>query len=108
MSRYDTKVEIYGETFDVSYGHDHATGYFVQVYHPSVDNPVIDIDELFGATVGQRPASQDVFLYAQEIANKTFNEVRSGEITTERMDRDPENHLGARLAAQMMPTSGSA
>jgi len=63
---------------------------------------------LFGATVGGRPASQDIFLYAQEIANKTFDEVRSGEITTERMDRDPENHLGARLAAQMMPTSGSA
>ena len=26
MSRYDTKVEVYGETFDVLYGHDHATG----------------------------------------------------------------------------------
>ena len=108
MSRYDTKVEVYGETFDVSYGHDHATGYFVQVYHTSVDEPVVGIDELFGATIGERPASQDVFSYAREIANKTFDEVRSGKITTERMDRDPKDHLGARLAAQMMPTSGSA
>lgn len=107
MSRYDTKVEIYGETFDVAYGHDHATGYFAQVYHPSVG--YVDIDELFGISASaENLLNEKVFLYAQEIANKTFNEVRSGKITTERMDRDPENHLGARLAAQMMPTVGSA
>ena len=41
-------------------------------------------------------------------AKEMFKEVKAGIKFTERMDRDPSNHLGARLASLMMPTKGNA
>ena len=50
----------------------------------------------------------ELIAVATKLLDSVFADIRSGVKPTERMDRDPENHLGARLAAQMMPTRGNA
>ena len=45
---------------------------------------------------------------AEKLLDSVFEDIREGYEPTERMDRNPENHLGARIAAQLMPTKGNA
>ena len=109
MSRYSKTVEIQGTKFEVAYGHDHAIGYFVQVYHASQDEPLIEQDELFGKQpCGGRTKIPLLMVAASKLLDSVFVDIREGNEPTERMDRDPENHLGARIAAQLMPTKGNA
>jgi hypothetical protein len=88
MSRYSKNQTIDGLSHEIAYGHDHATGYFVQIYSLQYDEPVVEYDDLFGWHVAKHASSETV--------------------STERMDRDPRNHLGARIAAELMPTKGTA
>ena len=48
MSRYTKTIKISDQDHEVSYGHDHATGYFVQIYSPQYDKPVVEYDNIFG------------------------------------------------------------
>ena len=107
MSRYTETVETQGTEFKVAYGHDHAIGYFAQVYHASQDEPIVEQDEVFGKTTLIHEDAE-LIAVATKLRDSVFADIRSGVKPTERMDRDPENHLGARLAAQMMPTRGNA
>ena len=102
MSRYEKDQTINGLTNKIAYGHDHAIGYFVQIYSPPYDEPVVEYDDLFGwhdksATVEQR-----------KVASALVKDIKAETVSTERMDRDPRNHLGARIAADIMPTKGNA
>ena len=103
MSRYNKTMKISNQDHEVSYGHDHATGYFVQIYSPQYDEPVVEYDDLFGWNVLQHATAKQ-----HEVAMQIVKEVKAGIKFTERMDRDPSNHLGARLASLMMPTKGNA
>ena len=102
MSRYTKNQTIDGLSHEIAYGHDHATGYFVQIFSPQYDTPVVEYDALFGwhdksATVEQR-----------KVASALVKDIKAEPVSTERMDRDPRNHLGARIAAEIMPTKGNA
>jgi hypothetical protein len=103
MSRYSEKIKIEELECDVAYGHDHATGYFVQIYSPQYDEPVVEYDDLFGWSVLKHCTAKQ-----HEVATQIVKEVKAETKFTERMDRDPSNHLGARLAAMLMPTKGNA
>ena len=94
MSRYTKTIKISDQDHEVSYGHDHATGY---------DEPVVEYDALFGWHVSQRATSKQ-----HEVASQLVKDIKAETVFTERMDRDPENHLGARIAAALMPTKGNA
>ena len=108
MSRYTETIETQDTEFTVAYGHDHAIGYFAQVYHASQDEPIVDQDEVFGKTTVMHDPDAELIAVATKLLDSVFADIRSNVKFTERMDRDPKDHLGARLAAQMMPTSGSA
>jgi len=103
MSRYEKDQTINGLTHRIAYGHDHAIGYFVQIYSPPYDEPVVEYDDLFGWQVSQRATSKQ-----HEVASQLVKDIKAETVFTERMDRDPENHLGARIAAALMPTKGNA
>ena len=103
MSRYNITMKISEQDHNVSYGHDHATGYFIQIYAPQNDTPVVEYDDLFGWNVKRRATSEQ-----HEVATKLLKDIKEGAVFTERMDRDPENHLGAKIAAALMPTRGNA
>ena len=103
MSRYSEKIKIDETECDIAFGHDHAIGYFVQIYSPQYDEPVVEYDDLFGWNVLQHATAKQ-----HEVAMQFVKEVKEGIKFTERMDRDPSNHLGARLASLMMPTKGNA
>lgn len=109
MSRYSKIVETQGAKFEVTYGHDHAIGYFTQVYHASQTEPLVEQDEVFGKfPTGGKVKNPALMVVASKLLDSVFADIRSGVEPTERMDRDPENHLGARIAAQLMPTKGNA
>ena len=103
MSRYTKTIKISDQDHEVSYGHDHATGYFVQIYSPQYDEPIVEYDDLFGWQVSQRATSKQ-----HEVASQLVKDIKAETVFTERMDRDPENHLGAKIAAALMPTRGNA
>ena len=103
MSRYDTNKTIDGVNHEVAYGHDHATGYFVQIYSPQYDEPVVEYDDLFGWRVNRHATSAQ-----HSVALELAKDIKAETVFTERMDRDPRNHLGARIAAELMPTKGNA
>ena len=103
MSRYDTTMKISNQDHEVSYGHDHATGYFVQIYSPQYDEPVVEYDDLFGWHVAKHASSEQ-----HDVASALVKDIKAETVSTERMDRDPRNHLGARIAADLMPTKGNA
>jgi len=103
MSRYNKTMKISNQDHDVSYGHDHATGYFVQIYSPQYDEPVVEYDDLFGWSVKRRATSEQ-----HAVAIKLVKDIKAETVFTERMDRDPETHLGAKIAAALMPTRGNA
>ena len=103
MSRYSEKIKIDETECDIAFGHDHAIGYFVQIYSPQYDEPVVEYDDLFGWQVSQRATSKQ-----HEVASQLVKDIKAQTVFTERMDRDPENHLGARIAAALMPTKGNA
>ena len=110
MSRYSKIVELpNGTKFEIAYGHDHAIGYFTQVYHASQDEPLIEQDELFGKfPQGGKVKNPLLMVAAEKLLDSVFEDIREGYEPTERMDRNPENHLGVRIAAQLMPTKGNA
>ena len=103
MSRYNKTMKISNQDHDVCYGHDHATGYFVQIYAPQNDTPVVEYDDLFGWRVKRRATSEQ-----HEVATELLKDIKAETIFTERMDRDPKTHLGAKIAAALMPTRGNA
>ena len=103
MSRYNSNKTIDGVNHEVAYGHDHAIGYFVQIYSPQYDEPVVEYDDLFGWQVSQRATSKQ-----HEVASQLVKDIKAETVFTERMERDPENHLGARIASVLMPTRGNA
>ena len=103
MSRYMKNQTIDGLSHEIAYGHDHATGYFVQIYSPQYDEPVVEYDDLFGWSVSKRASSEQ-----HEVASALVKDIKAETVSTERMDRDPRNHLGARIAAELMPTKGTA
>jgi hypothetical protein len=103
MSRYNITMKISEQDHNVSYGHDHATGYFVQIYAPQNDTPIVEYDDLFGWNVNRRATSEQ-----HEAATNLLKDIKDETIFTERMDRDPENHLGAKIAAALMQTRGNA
>ena len=103
MSRYEKNQTINGLTHRITYGHDHATGYFVQIYSPQDDLPVVEYDDLFGWNVKRRATSEQ-----HEVATKLVKDIKAETVFTERMDRDPKTHLGAKIAAALMPTRGNA
>jgi len=107
MSRYSKIIEVADTKFKVVYGHDHAIGYFAQVYHSTQDEPLIEQDELFGKQPSDGFPSI-LKVAASKLLDTVFADIRSGVKPTERMDRDPKNHLGAAIAAQLMPTKGTA
>ena len=103
MSRYDTTMKISNQDHEVSYGHDHATGYFVQIYSPQYDEPVVEYDDLFGWRSHKKATSEQ-----HAVASVLVKDIKAETVSTERMDRDPRNHLGAKIAAALMPTKGTA
>ena len=103
MSRYEKNQTINGLTHRITYGHDHATGYFVQIFSPQYDTPVVEYDDLFGWHVAKHASSEQ-----HDVASALVKDIKAETVSTERMDRDPRNHLGARLAAALMPTKGNA
>ena len=103
MSRYEKNQTINGLTHRITYGHDHATGYFVQIYSPPYDEPVVEYDDLFGWRSHKSVTSEQ-----RTVAQQLVKDIKAETVSTERMDRDPRNHLGARIAAELMPTKGNA
>ena len=103
MSRYTKKQMISSQDHDVVYGHDLATGYFVQIYSPQYDEPVVEYDDLFGWRVNRHATSAQ-----HAVAVELAKDIKAETVFTERMDRDPETHLGAKIAAALMPTRGNA
>lgn len=53
MSRY-TFVKEDGNT--VAYGFDHLVGYFYQEFEPNIDEPIKDVDSVFGGLTGVKLA----------------------------------------------------
>ena len=102
MSRYEKDQTINGLTHRIAYGHDHAIGYFVQIYSPPYDEPVVEYDDLYGWYSKNTTSEQ------RKVAVQLVKDIKAETVFTERMDRDPENHLGARIAAALMPTKGNA
>ena len=102
MSRYEKNQTINGLTHRITYGHDHATGYFVQIYSPPYDETVVEYDDLFGWQSNRATMEQ------RKVAVQLVKDIKAETVSTERMDRDPRNHLGARIAAELMPTKGNA
>ena len=102
MSRYTKTIKISDQDHEVSYGHDHATGYFVQIYSPPYDEPVVEYDDLYGWYSKNTTSEQ------RKVAVQLVKDIKAETVSTERMDRDPRNHLGARIAADIMPTKGNA
>ena len=96
-------MKISNQDHDVSYGHDHATGYFVQIYSPQYDEPVVEYDDLFGWSVKRRATSEQ-----HAVAIKLVKDIKAETVFTERRDSDPETHLGAKIAAALLPTRGNA
>ena len=94
MSRYNKTMKICNQDHDVSYGHDHAIGYFVQIYSPQYDEAVVEYDELFGWSVNQRATSEQ-----HAVAIELVEDIKAETVFTERMDRNPETHLGAKIVA---------
>ena len=103
MSRYTKNQTIDGLSHEIAYGHDHATGYFVQIFSLQYDEPVVEYDDLFGWHVAKHASSEQ-----HAVASALVKDIKAETVSTERMDRDPRNHLGARLAAALMPTKGTA
>lgn len=101
MSRYNKTMKISEQYHDVVYGHDHDTGYFVQIYAPQNGTLVVEYDDLFGWNVKRRATSEQ-----HEVATKLVKDIKDGTVFTERMDRDPKNHLGAKIAAALTQTWG--
>jgi len=102
MSRYEKDQTINGLTHRIAYGHDHAIGYFVQIYSPPYDEPVVEYDDLYGWYSKNTTSEQ------RKVAVQLVKDIKAETVFTERMDRDPRNHLGARIAADIMPTKGNA
>ena len=102
MSRYEKDQTINGLTHRIAYGHDHAIGYFVQIYAPPYDEPVVEYDDLYGWYSKNTTSEQ------RKVAVQLVKDIKAETVFTERMDRDPRNHLGARIAADIMPTKGNA
>jgi len=102
MSRYEKNQTINGLTHRIAYGHDHAIGYFVQIYSPPYDEPVVEYDDLYGWYSKNTTSEQ------RKVAVQLVKDIKAETVFTERMDRDPRNHLGARIAADIMPTKGNA
>ena len=102
MSRYEKDQTINGLTNKIAYGHDHAIGYFVQIYSPPYDEPVVEYDDLYGWYSKNTTSEQ------HDVASALVKDIKAETVSTERMDRDPRNHLGARIAAEIMPTKGNA
>jgi hypothetical protein len=48
MSRYEIKVDIEETTCEVAYGHDHATGYFLDIFSPNREDPIVEYSDKFG------------------------------------------------------------
>ena len=103
MSRYTKTIKISDQDHEVSYGHDHATGYFVQIYSPQYDEPVVEYDDLFGWQSHKNATAEQ-----RTVAEQLVKDVKAETVPTERMDRDPSEHLGAAIAAALMPTKGNA
>ena len=103
MSRYMKNQTINGLSHEIAYGHDHAIGYFVQIYSPPYDEPVVEYDDLFGWRSHKSVTSEQ-----RTVAQQLVKDIKAETVFTERMERDPENHLGARIAAEIMPTKGNA
>jgi len=112
MSRYTKKVNgEHGIEFTVIYGHDHASGYFVQIYHECRDDPLAKIDGVFGELwhedkTALRYNHADVFNAAIQLARSTVERLRSGELPVERMDVNVKTHLGASLAKDFRESQG--
>lgn len=112
MSRYSKKViGEHGITLAVVYGHDHASGYFVQVYHEIRDDPLAKIDGVFGELWHEdetilKMNFTNIFNAAILLARSTIERLRSGELPTERMDVNAKTHLGARLAKDFRDSQG--
>lgn len=115
MSQYNTGFDYRGKSFDVMYGHDHVTGYFVSIwadgFNNDEDEPAIKVDEMKPPIGGLRYADywdkipgcyQDVM---QSRLHTTFQEMVSGKISVEKMVRD-NSHLGHRLAEGMAKQFG--
>ena len=102
MSRYEKDQTINGLTNKIAYGHDHAIGYFVQIYSPPYDEPVVEYAALYGWH------SKNTTVEQRKVAVQLVKDIKAETVSTERMDRDPRNHLGARIAAELMPTRGNA
>ena len=102
MSRYEKDQTINGLSHKIAYGHDHAIGYFVQIYSPPYDEPVVEYDDLYGWYSKNTTSEQ------RKVAVQLVKDIKAETVSTERMDRDPRNHLGARIAAELMPTKGNA
>ena len=103
MSRYNSNKTIDGVNHEVAYGHDHAIGYFVQIYSPQYDEPVVEYDDLFGWQSHKNATAEQ-----RTVAEQLVKDVKAETVPTERMDRDPSKHLGAAIAAVLMPTKGNA
>ena len=113
MSRY-TKDHVIGEhgiEFTVIYGHDHASGYFVQIYHEIRDDPLAKIDAVFGDLWHEDETvlkfnHTDIFNAAILLARSTIKRLRSGELFAERMNVDAKTHLGSRWAKNFRESQG--
>ena len=103
MSRYTKNQTINGLIHEIAYGHDHAIGYYVQIYSPPYGEPAVEYDDLFGWNPITSPT-----LEQRKVAVQLVKDIKAETVFTERMDRDPRNHLGARIAAELMPTKGNA
>jgi hypothetical protein len=60
MSRYSITNEETGVV--VSYGFDHACGYFLQVEEPDKDMPTVDVDSIGMGTTNNGPMSNGAML----------------------------------------------
>ena len=93
MSRYEINVYI-GETdCAIVYGHDHVTGYFVDVFSYNREDLIVGYSDKFGWHY-----HKSANVMQKEYAERLVSAVISGAIPTEKMVRDPKEHLGAAMA----------
>jgi len=112
MSQYHEHFKLDDMTFNVLYGHDHATGYFVSIWISGFDNeygsPAVQTDELFGKQYAKNKDQipERFMTIAEGYMWTLFEQLKDGSAPAEKMIRTSGNHLGHQLAKIMAKFGG--
>ena len=109
MSQYRDNYKHEGRYIGEIYGHDHAMGYFADIYVGGYDydGPTIQLNEMFGRMDSPAFAEMDSDLqdFALGRVSLRYNRIRTGADECEKMIRDA-SHTGHSVAEVMAALMG--